>query len=64
MKPIRNQEQVEQYAQLLRKMMLTEEGRETEFNPAWVGNQGWKVVPVESGWRLPANHIPRLISVL
>ena len=44
--------------------MLTEEGRETEFNPEWVRNYGWKVVPVESGWRLPEEHIPRLISVL
>lgn len=64
MKPIRDQKQVEHYGKLLREMMLTEEGRETEFNPEWVHSHGWKVVPVESGWRLPAEHIPRLVSVL
>ena len=64
MKPIKDQKQVEHYGQLLLDMMLTEEGKETEFNPEWVRNHGWKVVPAESGWRLPAEHIPRLISVL
>ena len=64
MKPIRDPKEVEHCGNLLREMMLTEEGRETEFNPEWVRNHGWKVVPVESGWRLPVEHIPRLISVL
>ena len=64
MKPIRDPKQVKDYSRLLREMMLTEEGRETEFNSAWARDHGWKVVPVESGWRLPAEHIPRLISVL
>lgn len=64
MKPIRDPKQVEHYGKLLREMMLTQEGRETEFSPEWVRDHGWKVVPVESGWRLPVEHIPRLISVL
>lgn len=64
MKPIRDPKQVEHYGKLLCEMMLTEEGRETEFNPEWVRNRGWKVVPVESGWRLPEEFIPGLISVL
>jgi hypothetical protein len=64
MKPIRDPKQVEHYGKLLREMMLTEEGRETEFNPEWIRNHGWKVVPVESGWRLPVEYIPRLISLL
>jgi hypothetical protein len=64
MKPIRDPKQVEQFGKLLREMMLTDEGRESEFSPEWVRNRGWKVVPVESGWRLPVEHIPRLIAVL
>src|ERR1700693_4207975 len=45
MKPIKDATRVEQYSVLLREMMLTEEGRECEFNPDWVRNHGWKVVP-------------------
>lgn len=64
MKPIRDPKQVEHYGKLLCEMMLTEKGRETEFNAGWVRSHGWKVVPVESGWRLPVEYIPRLISLL
>lgn len=64
MKPIRDPKQVEHYGELLREMMFTARGRETEIAPEWAKNHGWKVVPVESSWRLPAEHIPRLVSVL
>ena len=64
MKPIREQDQVDHYGALVREMMLTEPGRESEFNPDWLRGHQWKVVPVESGWRLPEEFIPRLVSLL
>lgn len=64
MKPILDPKRVEHYGKFLREMMLTDEGRECEFSPEWLRKHDWKVVPMESGWRLPAEHIPRLISTL
>src|SRR5712671_6923527 len=64
MKPIKDTTRVEQYGVLLREMMLTEKGRECEFNPDWVRNHGWKVVPAESMARIPVPDIPRIVSTL
>jgi hypothetical protein len=64
MKPITDPAKVKEYGKLLREMMLTQEGREWEFSPKWVREHDWKVVPVESEWRVPADEIPRLVSVL
>src|SRR5437899_6331222 len=64
MKPITEPTRVEHYGTLLREMMLTEQGRECEFNPYWVRQHGWKIVPVESAMRLPDDDIPGLVSAL
>lgn len=64
MKPITDPTQVEHYGTLLREMMLTEKGRECEFNPDWVRGHGWDIVPVESGMRLPDDAIPQLVTAL
>ncbi len=64
MKAIKDAARVAQYAALLREMMLTEEGRECEFNPDWVRNHSWKVVPAESMARIPTPDIPRIVSAL
>jgi hypothetical protein len=64
MKPITDPTRIEHYGRLLREVMLTEEGRECEFNPDWVRQHGWKVVPVESAMRLPGEDIPGLVSAL
>jgi hypothetical protein len=64
MKPITDATQVNYYGTLVRDMMLTEEGRECEFNPDWVRRHDWKIVPVESAMRLPDEDIPLLVSAL
>jgi len=64
MKPITDPARVERYGALLREMMLTEKGRECEFNPDWVRGHGWGIVPVESGMRLADDAIPQLVSAL
>lgn len=64
MKPIRDVKQVEYYGVLIREMMLIDKGQECEFNPDWVRNQGWKVVPAESMARIPVPDIPRIVSAL
>jgi hypothetical protein len=64
MKPITDPRRVEHYGTLLREMILTEEGRECEFNPDWVLQHDWKIVPVESAMRIPDEDIPLLVSAL
>jgi hypothetical protein len=64
MKPIKDKTRVEQYCVLLQEMMMTDEGRECEFDPAWIRNHGWKVVPRESMARIPVPDIPRIVSTL
>src|SRR5271168_481311 len=64
MKPITDATQVSYYGTLVRDMMLTEVGRECEFNPDWVRRHDWKIVPVESAMRLPDEDIPLLVSAL
>jgi hypothetical protein len=64
MSPINDPKQVEHYRELVREMMLPQEGKEYEFDSVWVSSRGWKVVPVESAVRLPKDDIPRLVSVL
>src|SRR6266498_3736159 len=64
MTPITEQLQVDRYRKLVREMMLTLEHEECEFNPDWVHDHGWKVVPVESMARIPKDDIPRIVSVL
>ncbi|HKQ88810.1 MAG TPA: hypothetical protein VJS43_18790 [Candidatus Acidoferrales bacterium] len=64
MKPINDRTQIDQYGVLLREMMSTEKRREYEFNPDWVRNRGWKVVPAESMARIPVPDIPRIVSTL
>jgi hypothetical protein len=36
----------------------------SEFNPLWIVDRGWKVVPAESMARLPQPDIPRLVTAL
>jgi hypothetical protein len=64
MKPITDPTQVEHLGRLLREMMLTEKERESELNPDWARNHGWRVVPVASMARIPVPDIPRIVSVL
>lgn len=64
MKAITDPNRVEHYGALIREMMLREDRRECEFDPKWVRQQGWKIVPVESGMRLPNEDIPSLVSAL
>ncbi len=64
MKPITNPTRVERYGAFLREMMLTEKGRECEFDPGWIRNHGWQVVPAESMARIPLPDIPRIVSTL
>ena len=64
MTPLTEPEQVERYRKLIGEMMLSQEHEECEFNPDWVHDNGWKVVPMESAARLPKNVIPRIVSVL
>lgn len=64
MRPITDPTRIEHYSAFLREMMLTEKGRECEFNPDWVRNNGWKIVPVESAMRIPDGDIPLLVSAL
>ncbi len=64
MKPVKNVTRVEQFGMLLREMMLTEKGRECEFNSDWVRNHGWRVVPAESMARIPIPDVPRIVSTL
>lgn len=62
MTPITEPSQVEQCRTFAAEMMLAED--ESEFNPDWVYEHGWKVAPVESAARIPAADIARLVSVL
>ncbi len=64
MKPIKEPAQVEHCGNLVGAMMRLEAGHEFEFNDDWVRDHSWRVVPVESAMRLPAEDIPRLVSVL
>jgi len=64
MKPITDPTRIEHYGMLVREMMLTEKERECEFNPDWVRQHGWKIVPVESAMRIPDEDIPLLVSAL
>src|SRR5437016_752839 len=62
--PITDPTRIEHCSRLVREMMLLEEGRECEFDPDWVRQHGWKVVPIESAMRLPDKDIPVLVSAL
>lgn len=64
MQPITDSTQIEHYGTLLREMMLIESGREYHFNAHWVREHHWKIVPVESGVRLPDPGIAQLVSAL
>ncbi len=57
MKPIKEPAQVEHCGKLVGAMMRLEAGHEFEFNDDWVRDHSWRVVPVESAMRLPAEEL-------
>src|SRR5216684_3803301 len=64
MKTITDHVQVERCGKLVNEMMLIRTGGESEFDPNWVRQHGWKIAPVESAMRLPDEDIPGLVSTL
>ena len=64
MKPITELKKIDRCGRLLRSMMSNQEGREFEFEPTWIQNHAWNVVPVESMCRIPPQDIARICSAL
>jgi hypothetical protein len=64
MRPVTDPVQVRHYQKLAAEMTTQRENEEGEFNPDWVRSQDWKVVPVESGARIPSPEISRLVAAL
>ncbi len=64
MKSITDYKQIERIRELTKGMMLAEKNREWDFDPEWVRNHHWKVVPVEAMASLPIPSIPRIVTVL
>ena len=64
MKSIKDPLEVAHIGELLSAMMRVEAGNECEFNDDWIRQHSWKVVPVESAMRVPADDIPGLVSAM
>ena len=64
MNPVIDIDNVERCANLVMEMMWLRGGSETDFDPDWIREHGWKAVPVESMGRIPIPDIPRIVLAL
>jgi hypothetical protein len=64
MNPITEPTQIEHYRKLVTEMTLSGEYQECEFNPEWLRNHEWKVVPVEDGNHFTPEDIHVIVPAL
>lgn len=64
MQPIKEELEVQHYQKLLGEMMERELNRTYEFNPEWIRQHEWKVVPVEDTGHFALEEIAAIVPAL